>query len=116
VSDWGASASVHVDILTIRGCAHADTATVLVHAARERLPDVVRVLVRTVQVRDLSHARELNFPGSPTVLINGIDVEPDPPRAPAFACRLYRTADGLSGTPELEQIVAALRAAIAQPG
>jgi hypothetical protein len=54
------------------------------------------------------------FPGSPTIRINGADVDPafrDPgdytPR-----CRLYRTSGGLRGLPERAWIDAALRAAM----
>lgn len=111
-----ATTSVRIDVLTIPGCTHADGATAVVRAALDRLPDVGPVHVRTTQVRDVAHAHELNFPGSPTILVNGIDVEPDPPRTPAFACRLYRTAHGLNGTPDLEQILTALRTALPHPG
>lgn len=111
-----ATTSVRVDVITIPGCAHADSATAVVRAALDRLPDDAPVHVRTTQVRDLAHAHELTFPGSPTILINGIDVEPDPPPTPAFACRLYRTAHGLNGTPDLEQVLTALRTALAHLG
>lgn len=55
----------------------------------------------------------MRFPGSPTIRINGVDVEPlweacadCTPR-----CRLYLTADGLRGLPEHRWIADALTAA-----
>jgi hypothetical protein len=65
---------------------------------------------------DPDEAARLRFPGSPTVRVNGRDVDPrylDPgdytPR-----CRLYWTAEGLRGVPERAWIEAALRAAVVE--
>jgi hypothetical protein len=49
------------------------------------------------------------FAGSPTLLINGVDPFPRPASVSGLCCRMYRTEDGLSGAPSVEQIVAALR-------
>jgi hypothetical protein len=35
----------------------------------------VRAKIRVVKVRDVEHARGLNFHGSPSVLVEGVDVE-----------------------------------------
>jgi protein-disulfide isomerase len=35
--------------------------------------------VEAIVVRTLDEAQILGFRGSPTVLVNGLDVEPDPP-------------------------------------
>ena len=49
--------------------------------------------VELVRVDDPDQAKRLNFPGSPTVRINGVDIEPYvtflPPQ-PGLACRRYR--------------------------
>ena len=52
------------------------------------------------------------FLGSPTVRIDGVDVEPDADRRVDFGlkCRLYSTPDGLQATPRSEWVVDALRA------
>jgi hypothetical protein len=61
-------------------------------------------------------AASVRFPGSPTIRVNGRDVDPgyvDPgnytPR-----CRLYRTAAGLRGLPERTWIADALTLAPAR--
>ena len=54
------------------------------------------------------------FPRSPTVRINGIDVELGCINSGEYSlrCRLYRTAEGLSGLPEPAWIERALANAL----
>jgi hypothetical protein len=87
-------------------------------AARALLRDVLAELAPGTPIEDLDAtdptlAERLRFPGSPTIRVDGRDVDPsysDPvdytPR-----CRLYRTAAGLSGLPERAWIEAAVRSA-----
>ena len=63
---------------------------------------------------DEATGTRLRFPGSPTVRIDGVDVEPGwewsgdgTPR-----CRLYATSQGLRGIPEASWIDARLRDAL----
>jgi hypothetical protein len=65
-----------------------------------------------VDATDPLIAERLRFPGSPTIRVDGRDIDPtyvDPgdytPR-----CRLYRTSEGLRGVPERAWIEDALRA------
>ncbi len=54
-----------------------------------------------------------NF-GSPTILVDGLDVDPDNEAPSASCCRLYPSRSGtLSGVPEVERIVSALSNGIA---
>jgi hypothetical protein len=65
--------------------------------------------VREVTTRE--EAEALRFPGSPTILVDGRDVDPDGANArPALNCRIYRLPDGSpSPVPSREQLEAALR-------
>jgi hypothetical protein len=56
-------------------------------------------------------AAALRFPGSPTIRVDGRDVDPDGAGAPArLACRVYRLADGrASPVPTREQLEEALK-------
>ena len=58
-------------------------------------------------------AERERFLGSPTVLVDGEDVDPSASARTDFGlkCRLYRTADGYSQTPAEELIVAAINRA-----
>jgi hypothetical protein len=56
-------------------------------------------------------ALELGFPGSPTIRIDGRDVDPEGAQGqPGLACRVYRLPDGRpSPVPSREQLEEALR-------
>lgn len=97
-----------VEFLYWEGCPSSDE-------ARELLEDVLRergldaeVEVRHVATRE--EAAELRFPGSPTIRVDGRDVDPagaDQP--PALNCRIYRFPDGrVSPIPSREQLEEAL--------
>jgi hypothetical protein len=57
--------------------------------------------IRSVAVQTDAEATELMFPGSPTIRVNGEDVEPNEAISPGLKCRLY---EGLTGFPS-EEIV-----------
>jgi hypothetical protein len=65
----------------------------------------------TVVVRDDEQAARLGFAGSPTVMIDGVDPLAESGASPALACRVFRTAEGLSGTPDLAELRRALKVA-----
>ncbi len=105
--------SVLVEVLTIPGCAHA---TEVMSAARACVAETNGhgVDIRHVIVRDLAQAESLGFPGSPTVRVDGLDIDPEAPRTPAFACRLYSGRSGVRGGPDEGLLLAALRTAISR--
>ena len=83
--------------------------------ARELLADVlaangVEAEIRMHHVGTVEEARERRFPGSPTIRIDGHDVDPqgaDSP--PALTCRVYHLPDGrVSPIPSREDLEAAL--------
>jgi hypothetical protein len=88
-------------------------------AAEQMLRDVlnehrVDIPIRRVHVEDEATALAVRFPGSPTIRINGVDVEPgwEPCEDCTPRCRLYLTNTGTSGLPERDWIVAAVQAAV----
>lgn len=64
--------------------------------------------VRVVKIVDAAQAAALNFAGSPTFLVAGVDLFADAARASDLACRIYRTPAGFAGMPTTEQIADAL--------
>jgi hypothetical protein len=62
------------------------------------------------EISDDQTAQRERFLGSPTIRVNGRDVEPDADRRTDYGmkCRLYRTAAGVSGQPPDEWLRAAL--------
>jgi hypothetical protein len=71
-------------------------------------------LIEPIQVRridDVEQAERERFLGSPTVRVNGRDVDPSAGRREDYglSCRLYAGPDGLRGTPPDEWVLTALR-------
>ncbi len=89
-----------VEILVFAGCPNAEP-------ARERVARVVGELgieaeIRVILVPDDEAARSNRFLGSPSVRVDGRDVEPGAEHRTdyAFSCRIYRTPSGLAGQPD----------------
>lgn len=84
--------------------------------ARQLLDEVLAELgiEATVELRDVTtdeEAEALGFPGSPTIRVDGRDIDPaGAALRPALTCRIYRLPDGrISPVPSREQIQEALR-------
>jgi hypothetical protein len=97
-----------VEILYFEGCPNHEGA----HALVERIATELRVdpEIVDVEVPDPDAATRLRFLGSPTVRVNGHDVEPGAGKRTdyVFACRLYRDESGSSGSPDERWVRAAL--------
>lgn len=63
--------------------------------------------IRLRGVRANAEATELRFTGSPTILIDGCDAFVDRHPVVGLSCQLYRSAEGASGSPTVEQVTAA---------
>ena len=89
-----------VEILYFDGCPNHEPARALV----ERLATQLRIEpeIRLVEVADADAAVELRFLGSPTVRVNGVDVEPgaEERRDFALSCRIYLSERGVAEQPE----------------
>lgn len=84
-------------------------------AARRMLQDVIDELapgtpIREIDATDAAIAERLHFPGSPTIRVDGRDVDPSfiDPGDYTPRCRLYWTDAGLRGLPERRWIESAL--------
>lgn len=70
--------------------------------------------VRVVEITSEDDAAAMNFHGSPSFISDGNDLFPSE-TAPGLSCRVYHSAEGLSGLPSREDLAAALRAIHAGP-
>jgi hypothetical protein len=100
----------NIELLWWEGCpsserAHAELSAVLQDLGLGDVP------VRSREIRTDDDADAEGFRGSPTILIDGLDVVPtDDPIG--LSCRVYRRHDGrISPTPDPEDVRAALRRA-----
>jgi len=86
-----------IEVLHVPGCPNYEPA---VERIRKVLAsESVQVGIRAVSVSTEAEAKALLFPGSPTVRINGEDVETTRTTVPSLSCRLY---ENLSGIPSEE--------------
>lgn len=102
---------MHVTVLFYEECPSHEPAL-------ERLREVldeegIDAEVEVTEVESEEQAQELHFAGSPTILLNGRDIDPPPPDAPyALTCRAYRLEDGrISPLPSRSMIRKAISAA-----
>lgn len=100
-----------IELLWFEDCPNHEAAVRMVREVLEET-GVTADLAR-VEVPDLETGNRVTFPGSPTIRVDGRDIEPGweecadcTPR-----CRLYTTADGLRGPPERHWLVAAVHGA-----
>ena len=73
------------------------------------------VIVREVETD--ADAADERFVGSPTIRIDGVDVQPLEDEPTGLTCRVYRRRDGrISPTPDPADLLDALRAAASSAG
>jgi hypothetical protein len=89
-----------IEVLTFAGCPHVEPTLQLVERlVAELAPESS---IRHVDVGDLAAAEAHRFLGSPTIRVNGHDVEPGAGERTDYtlACRIYRTETGAKGEPD----------------
>ncbi len=89
-----------VEVLTFEGCPNARSARELVE--RVVAESRVEADVEYVTVPDPETAERLRFLGSPTIRVDGRDIEPgaDARTEYVLACRIYHTEEGATGVPD----------------
>lgn len=102
---------MRIEILTFDDCPNAAI-------ARDRVVDALALesaiaAIEDIEVATVERARATRFLGSPSVRINGKDVEPgaDEQARYGLMCRTYHAGDRVDGAPSVELIRAAIRLA-----
>jgi hypothetical protein len=100
-----------VEVLTFEGCPHAEPALELV---KRVIADCgIGATVRRVDVPDPDAAAAHRFLGSPSIRVNGRDIEPgvsDERDTYVLSCRVYRSESGRKGEPDERWLRDALHA------
>lgn len=102
---------MEVEVLYFDGCPNHEA---LLPHLRELLSSAGAAAdIELVRVEDVDAAERERFLGSPTLRIDGEDVEPGAGQRSDFGlkCRLFATPDGLRGMPADEWVLAALERA-----
>jgi hypothetical protein len=97
-----------IEVLYVQACPHYPATLALVERVRAEL--WIDTELRTSVIVDQAAADQAGFPGSPTVRVDGRDVEPgsEPATERLVGCRLYRLEHRFAGQPEERWIREAL--------
>jgi hypothetical protein len=97
-----------IEVLTFPGCPNRDGAVALAARVRDQLGSAAQV--RVIDIADQPAAEQSRFLGSPTIRVDGRDIEPDAQSLEGYvhACRLYRVGDSLRGLPDEDWLRQAL--------
>ena len=102
-----------IRVMTFEGCPNCQAALDLVKETVRQLDVPIRI--EAVTVNNAEQARRTGFLGSPTIHVDGHDIEPGRRHeAGSFTCRLYRTSTGMTGLPPRSLLESAIREALAR--
>lgn len=96
-----------IEVLYVPGCPNHKPAMEAVLDVLES--ESFEAEVCQVPVHSQSEARALHFPGSPTIRVNGGDVEPESVSCYGLACRLYGNGTNIPSEAAIRTAVAAAR-------
>lgn len=105
-----------VEILYFDGCPNHEASRAMVERVSAELG--LEPELRLVNVTDQEAAQRLRFLGSPTIRVDGRDIDPDAAEREEYvlSCRVYRTEAGVSGQPDERRLREALQQQIAREG
>jgi hypothetical protein len=101
---------MRVELLYFDGCPNYDALLPRLRRLVETSDAELDLETRRIETED--DARRAHFLGSPTIRVDGRDVEPVAEARDDYGlkCRLYRTDAGITGLPPDELLITALRA------
>src|SRR3989339_532743 len=83
----------HIEVLVFSGCPHADDALTMAKAVAARMdPDIS---VERIEVDTPEKAMAIGFLGSPSISVDGLDIEEKTGSHGALCCRTYEHGAGL---------------------
>ncbi len=101
---------MRMTIQFFEGCPHWHLAEQRLRLAMANVGrDDVEITYQLIDSPD--DAERLGFHGSPTLLVNGLDVFAKRETPVNFGCRVYETAEGTQGAPSVEQLCDVLESA-----
>jgi hypothetical protein len=105
-----------IELLYWDGCPSHPEALELLRDAAARAGRSDEIVLR--EVTSQAEAEALRFPGSPTIRVDGGDVQPVGPEGPrGLTCRIYRRRDGtISPLPDRADLREALRKSVDREG
>jgi hypothetical protein len=106
--------SLCVEFLYSEDCPSHDRALEILRQVLQE--EQVDVHVHMYKVETEAEAEECRFPGSPTIRIDGVDIDDNPGLQVGLSCRAYRQENGrISPLPPRDKVVQAVRNAKHNP-
>ena len=107
---------MQVELLYFDGCPNHDSAFQVLTVALDSLG--VKTCVSRVRVADDRDAVVKRFLGSPSIRIDGrdLEIEAEPGEGYSMRCRRYRDGDRIVGYPPEKLVLSALRRALEERG
>jgi hypothetical protein len=98
---------MNIEVLTVPDCPHRADAVARLRVAVAAARTECAVVSERV-VENQAQAAAAGMHGSPTILIDGVDLFPAEPTEPSVSCRLYPSEAGIEGAPTVDALVEAL--------
>ena len=99
-----------IRVMTFEGCPNCEATKVLIEETVKELR--VQADIEAIQVGNKEEAELYGFLGSPTIQVDGQEIEAGRRGEKAsFSCRVYRTPNGTSGVPPKNLLRDAIREA-----
>jgi Alkylmercury lyase len=98
---------VDIEVLTVPDCPHRAEAMARLRVALAATGTEGAVVSERVIANEAEAAAE-GMNGSPTILVNGVDLFAGEPGEPSVSCRLYPSQVGLEGAPTVDGLIDAL--------
>ncbi|MGK0275349.1 MAG: hypothetical protein ACI9N0_001733 [Ilumatobacter sp.] len=97
--------AMNVTLLYFDGCPNWLVADDHLRALAAEHPEMV--IERRI-VNSVEEAQATRFRGSPSIIVDGVDLFADRDAPVGLSCRVYKTPAGLAGAPTLDQLRSAL--------
>ena len=98
-----------VELLHIVDCPNTAIAEANARAALDAA-ELAEVPIELVTIHTETEAANTRFGGSPTILVDGVDLFPTAP-VRSLACRVYASESGYAGVPTVKQLRTAINEA-----
>jgi hypothetical protein len=97
-----------IRVMTFEGCPNCEATMALVTETVRELH--LRADIEAIQVNDAEDAGKYGFLGSPTIQVDGQDIEESRRGEKAsITCRIYRTPSGFAGVPPKSLLLDAIQ-------
>lgn len=93
---------INIELMYFEGCPSWKVAHQFLVEILEKQDIKTEIILRNIETNE--EAAKYQFPGSPTIKVNGNDIFPTHQTNYALGCRVYETSQGYKGSPTKDMI------------